>query len=120
VTEDKRNKVDAWIIDKFRPFVRIWMEVVRNALVVGLLIFVARKSNSVTLLLLSTFTALLFGLYCLSYVQLSMPPYRSGASNRFIRLALNIGSLLFVAFVLWTWADLITKTLFQLADLQAK
>jgi hypothetical protein len=46
MSEDKRNVIDAWIIDKFRPFSKTWLEIVRNALVVGLLIFIARKSNS--------------------------------------------------------------------------
>ena len=91
VSDDKRNKVDAWIIDKFRPFAKAWMEVVRNALVVGLFIFLARKSNSNFLLLLSFFTAIIFAFYCLSFLLLSMPPYKSTAPNRFVRLALNAG-----------------------------
>jgi len=120
MTEDKRNKVDAWIIDKFRPFAKAWMEVVRNAFVVGLFLFIARKSNSSTLLLLASFTVVVFMCYCLSYILLSMPPYRSKAPNWFFRLALNIGSVAFAAFIAWTWSDLIAKALFQIADLQVK
>lgn len=118
--EDKPNKVDAWIIDKFRPFVKGWMEIVRNALVVGVLIFFARKSNSVLLSLLALFTTVLFGLYCLSYVMLQSPPYRSQASNRYARWALNTGSFILIGLILWAWADLINKVLFQLADVQIK
>src|ERR1700724_2720218 len=112
MTEDKRNKVDAWIIDKFRPFARAWMEIVRNALVVGLLIFLARKSNSVLLGLLSLFTTLVFAYYCLSYILLQTPPYKSTATNRFMRWTLNVGSLALLGIGIWYWSDLISQVLF--------
>jgi hypothetical protein len=120
MSEDKRNVIDAWIIDKFRPFSKTWLEIARNALVVGLLIFIARKSNSGMLMLLSFFTTMVFSLYCLSYVLLSIPPYRSTAINRLVRIGLNVGSFAILSFVIWRWGNLISKTLFQLADTQVK
>jgi hypothetical protein len=114
------NKIDDWIINKFRPFAKAWMEIVRNALVVGVVLFVGRKSHSSTLSLFAYFTFLVFGLHCLSFVLLSTPPFKSTANNKIVRWIINTVSFLFVAGCLWFWSDLISKMLFELAELQTK
>ena len=118
--EDKRNKVDAWIIDTFRPFAKTWLEIVRNAFVVGFLIFVAKKSHSTFVSVISICTILIFMAYCLSFILLSIPPYRSTAPNRFFRWALNLGAIVFLGLIARTWSDALSKVLFELAELQVK
>jgi uncharacterized membrane protein HdeD (DUF308 family) len=118
--QPQRNPTDAWIEDKFRPFVRGWLEIVRNLLVVVIFNALAQKTHYGLLQLFAFVTMILFGYYCVSYIQLAIPAYRSTAPNKWLRYFLNVVSFAFAVFVIWSWSNVMQRTFSELGALQPK
>lgn len=118
--EKPRNRLDSWIIDKFRPFAKSWFEIIRNAFVVALLNYVASRSESNPLKLFAFFTYIIFICYCMSFILLSQEPSRSSRKNKYLRWAEDIFWSLVAGVFSWYWIDVIIKAIDQLTKVQFK
>ena len=103
---------------RWRPFAKVWFEVVRNLFVVALLSYVASKSDYWFLKAFSFVTTVLFGFYCMSFVIQAMPVTNSKASNVFVRRAANLlGSAMFV-FTFYIWSHVLMKVFDEVTKIQ--
>lgn len=114
------SPVDDWLKQKFQPFAKIWFEIVRNAFVVALLNYVASKANNGTLSLLASFTFILFGCYCLSFIVLAQPIGPSTAKNKYLRWFFGALTVVVSAVTIYYWSNLIVKVIDQLVKAQLK
>jgi hypothetical protein len=105
----KTNPVDIWIVTKFRPFALKWLEFIRNLLVVSAFLYLSRKSQSPAIGLLGLITTVTFGVYCLSFLLLSLP-ISSKAKYPPDRVIMNIIITLVTCYLIYRWS-------FQLADI---
>jgi hypothetical protein len=90
---------DAWVEPYVRTFCKWWLDLIRNAIIVGVLYFFAEKSGSLTLKVLSIFTFAVFFAYCLSYTRTFLVDPFHGIKNELLRFALFtiVGGLISLA-----------------------
>lgn len=60
---------DIWVTKQIRAFAKWWLELARNAIVVTGLIYLADKSNSVTLKVFAYGTSIVLLGYCMSHLN---------------------------------------------------
>jgi len=112
------NGFDRWMGETFRPFAKVWFEVLRNLFVVALLSYVANKSTYSTLKLLSFFTTGLFWLYAISYFT-QMMPVKSNATNVYVRGVMNIVISAICMFNFYSWSNIIFTSLDEVMKSQS-
>jgi hypothetical protein len=103
--------------ETFRPFAKVWFEIIRNMFVVALFAYVASKSEYATLKLLSFLTTLVFIAYFISYI-IEQLPVRSTAKNRYVRGAVELLISALVIFSFWRWTLIIMKILDEITKIQ--
>jgi hypothetical protein len=110
---------DKWVVMRFRPFAKAWFEFIRTLLVVSVFVYIGRKSNNFYIVLLSSFTYLLFFAYCYSFASLSLPIH-SKAKYIPDRAIVNILIFLSVGYSIWTWSRVFPEIMEKLIDLQGQ
>jgi hypothetical protein len=114
------NGFDRWVATSVRPFIKGWMEIVRNAFVVAALAYVARKSENGIISMFSLVTTIMFVWYCLSYIIEQLPVANSTANNRYVRAGITGIIVMLNVFVFYSWSSLITRLIDELVKSSLK
>jgi hypothetical protein len=116
---DYTNRFDEWMAEKFRPFAKGWLDMVRNLFIVALLTYTADKSDNFALKLFAFITYLIFVVSVLSYIVEQMPASWSTAKRPWVRRAVDAVFILLGGLLYWQWAnylmrliDVVVKTQF--------
>jgi hypothetical protein len=111
---------DRWLEETFRPFVRTWIESIRNLLVVVAFNYLASKTNNNSLHLLAFLTMMLFSVHLMLYVQLAFPVWYSTSKKKWIRYPIELVGVALALYTVWTWSTIITRAIDDLSKLQGK
>jgi hypothetical protein len=84
-----RHEADYWAAQQIRSFAKWWLDLVRNALVVSALIYLAYKSDSVPLKTFAYFTGAVLFAYCTSYYNNWSFVFFPGIKRPFLNVILN-------------------------------